>query len=108
LKLQEIGYATGSKCGATFIDLEFIRWLGRRLGDEYFEMLTNGRPVSSFSVHSVFGPGINSVLEQFDKMKKRYNGKAEAGVSKITLPGDLYDIDDPERGIDEGVIILTK
>src|ERR1700753_1554460 len=108
MKLQEVGYATGAKCGATFIDLEFIRWWSRKLGDEYFRMLSDDRPVESFSVHNVFGAGIRSVLEQFDKMKMTYDGNAQPNMSRITLPGDLYDVDDPDRGIDEGVITLTK
>jgi hypothetical protein len=100
--------ATGAKCGATFIDLEFIRWLGRKLGENYFKMLSDGRPVESFNIHSAFGPGVRSVLEQFDKMKRKYDGRSQANFSKITLPGDLYDVDDAERGIDEGVITLTN
>jgi hypothetical protein len=108
LKLKEIGYATGAKCGATFIDLQFIRWLARKLGAEYFQVLSDGRPVESFSVHSAFGPGIRSVLDQFDKMKRRYDGNAQPSLSKITLPGELYDVDEPDRGIDEGVVTLSN
>lgn len=107
MKLRQVGEATTAKCGATFIDLEFIKLLGRKLGPEYFMILSDGRPVESFSANSAFGEGISAVLKQFDdEMKKDYDGHAEP--TKLTLPGDLYELTNPDRGIIDGEITITK
>jgi hypothetical protein len=107
MKLRQVGEATSAKCGATFIDLEFIKLLGRRLGPEYFMKLSDGRPVESFAANTAFGEGISVVLKQFDdEMKKDYAGHSEP--TKLTLPGELYELTDHERGIDEGEITITK
>ena len=67
-------------------------------------MLSDGRRASDYTVSSLIGPALASVLEQFNREKYVYQSR----FSRITLPGDLYDVDDPERGINEGVLSLSE
>ena len=48
------------------------------------------------------------VMEDFDKLRRRYTGSASESVDFITLPGELYDITDENRGIREGEIRIGE
>ncbi len=38
-KLSEITERVGDLCGSTFVDKEFLRWLGRKVGSQALEKL---------------------------------------------------------------------
>ena len=51
---------------------------------------------------------MQQVLEQFEQIKIKYDGTLDETRSNIQFPGDLYGLDDPANGINEGVLTLTK
>ena len=98
----------GDKCGATFVDMEFIYWLKRKIGPVHYQKLDSNNFGRDMGPHAVIGPDLRLVMEDFEKLKKRYTGDARDNVDVITLPGELYDVTDEPRGIREGEIRLTE
>ncbi|KAF1993960.1 actin-like ATPase domain-containing protein [Amniculicola lignicola CBS 123094] len=107
LVLKEVGVATGAQCGATFIDREFIKWLKRKLGEANFDQLDVENPEDAVGSHTVFGPSMKFLMDQFVNRKERYTGKVVPGQNIIDLPAPLVDLHDPERGVDNGQISLS-
>ena len=82
--------------------------LRKKLGEENFAVLSAGRVVNDVGTHTIFSPAMQQVLEQFEQIKKKYDGTLDESRSNIQFPGDLYALDDPANGINEGVLTLTK
>jgi hypothetical protein len=107
MKLKEIGYATRDPCGEWMTDLEFVRWLDRKPGSAYFSVLTDGSPMERFTATTVINPGLKFMLGQFERIKC-HGGATDLQSNRLRLPGDLYYVDDEQRGIHDGFIYLTK
>jgi len=85
--------------------LELLR---KKLGEENFGILSAGKVVNDVGTHTIFSPAMQQVLEQFEQIKIKYDGTLDETRSNIQFPGDLYGLDDPANGINEGVLTLTK
>ena len=88
--------------------MQFINWLKKKIGPVYYEKLDPKGFGKDMGPQTVIGPTLRLVMEDFEKLKRLYTGDASEHVDVITLPGELYDVDDRERGIQEGEIRLTE
>jgi hypothetical protein len=90
----------GKKCGASFIDQEFLKWLQPRL--QNLDILPQDFNTGG---HMVLMPKGRVLLERFEKVKHAFNGKGEG---QITLPRGTIPNPEYEESIVNGVITLTE
>ena len=80
----------------------------RLIGPVYSEILGLHQNVFDEISGRFRGQNINSVIEDFTKLKRHYTGHASEKVDVITLPGQLYDVTDENWGIIEGEIRIKE
>ncbi|KAI9867895.1 MAG: hypothetical protein M1813_007717 [Trichoglossum hirsutum] len=106
LELDEVTAGSGAKCGATFIDRAFRKWLAKKLGAEDFKKLTGNLPQNDITSHIFIEPRMRGVMEQFEGIKRRFDGSNVHNYD-INLRG-LVDLGtDPARGIRNGEIHIS-
>jgi hypothetical protein len=86
---------TGDKCGSTFINRNFKKWLEKKLGEKTFAMIPNERLKEG-----------SRLLREFEAAKMAFNG----GACKlyVPIPREAKVDDDPARGIEDGDLLLTE
>lgn len=94
----------GAKCGSSYIDAEFKKWLASILGERHFKSLdpnSRGKNLSRTSEE----PAMRKIMEQFDGLKKRFVASSPdmhielpEPLDKITVPGKVY----------QGELTITK
>ena len=85
----------GDKCGATFVDRNFLTWLEKKLGSTDFkkispEKLKNG----------------GKLMREFETIKTNFNG--DDTVYYLQLPPELATIDDNNRDISQGELEIKR
>jgi hypothetical protein len=90
----------GSKCGATFIEREFVAWLQPRLKN--LDIMPQDVGTGG---HLILMPKGRVLLERFEKVKHAFNG---TGDSQITLPRGTVVNEDYQDSIVNGVMTLTE
>ncbi|KAH0552832.1 hypothetical protein GP486_006968 [Trichoglossum hirsutum] len=106
LELDEVTAGTGAKCGATFIDQRFRKWLAKKLGPKDFRILIGRLPGSNITSHTIIEPRMIRLMEVFEAMKRKFDGSSTHNF-EISLRG-LVDLeDDPARGIQDGHIHIS-
>ena len=98
----------GDRCGATFIDRNFKKWLEEKLGPDLYSKLAPNNPEHAIGSHIIVDGGLQTVMEQFERMKRAFNGSLKDEERTIELPGELSDLDDPEKGIEDGELSVTE
>jgi len=108
LQLEEAAIGTGDKCGASLIDRNFRKWLEARLGKDNFQKLSGKSAEQDIGSHSIVEPKMQKIMNDFEVIKKSFNGIGDPEEGFIPLPSPLDDLDDPRRGIHDGEIRITE
>jgi hypothetical protein len=127
LKLKQVGLATGMrwpshpkclgiadwsflgyKCGATFVDRHFLSWLEEKLGDELYEEIFPSRVEHQDNFQRIVDKDIRDVMRDFEQMRRKFDGTLPRERRGIRLWGRFADWHSPERGIENGMIVVTK
>ncbi len=107
LVLDEVGYATGGRCGASFIDADFQKWLKGRIGTVNYAKLETRSAESAIGSHTTITPDMQDLMNRFEAVKRQFSG--DSYVSSIPLPRILEDIEeDREKGIMDGDIRINE
>jgi hypothetical protein len=90
----------GARCGASYIDQEFLHWLGSRVKglDTLPSDLTTGG-------HYIATKSTRFFLQQFEEKKHAFSG--EEMDFEIAVPTDVKLVEEHADGEDSGVISLT-
>jgi hypothetical protein len=98
----------GDKCGASFVDRNFRRWLERKLGAVDFRSLVGDLPENEIGSHTVVEPRMQKLMRDFETIKQRFNGISDPEESYISsLPRPLNQTHDPNRGLYDGELRIT-
>ncbi|KAF8541822.1 hypothetical protein BDD12DRAFT_803390 [Trichophaea hybrida] len=94
-QVQEAAIGTGAKCGSTFIDKSFKKWLNERLGETDYRKIRKERLMCG-----------SRIMNEFEGLKMSFNG-TKPQRSRLSLPQELRIDDDESRKIEEGQILVT-
>lgn len=92
--IQEAAIGNGDKCGATYIDKEFLTWLQDLIGKEAYDKI----PEAKLRHGSNF-------MNDFEDFKMDFSG-VEEGM-ELTLPKECGIENDSDKGIEDRVLTIT-
>ena len=98
----------GDKCGATFIDREFRKWLELRLGRVNFGKLTGEAASSGITWNTIVEPRMVDIMRDFEITKRSFAGIGSPSKDHIALPHPLNSLNNPANGIENGEICITE
>ncbi|KAK1834505.1 hypothetical protein QBC39DRAFT_397070 [Podospora conica] len=107
IKLEQVGIPIGKRCGATFIDDGFIKFVQERLGKEHWAKLTGSEDNDITCDHGIVNPNVRMLQEQFEPIKLEFGGKEDKADWPIQLPSGVGINDSDEMGISNGAIKMT-
>jgi hypothetical protein len=102
--VQKLTNVTGAKCGSTYIDANFKRWLRNLISDRNYRQLD---PKSSrkINAHTTEGQKIRAIMKEFDGYKRKFaSGSRDM---KIDLPEPLENLDIKGK-VDKGLLTITS
>ncbi|KAH8678766.1 hypothetical protein BGZ60DRAFT_401802 [Tricladium varicosporioides] len=94
LRVEEAAIGSGDKCGATYVDKEFLSWLEKKLGTTAFKHIPPAK-----TRHG------SALMNAFETAKMHFEGKPEE--VQITLPKECGIEDDVEKGIEDRELTVT-
>lgn len=95
LRVEEAAIGSGDKCGATYVDKEFLSWLEKKIGSDAFKQIPGQK-----TRHG------SRLMNEFETLKMHFGGGAEE--CQITLPKECGIVDDEERGIEDGELAMNE
>lgn len=102
--LQEATVGSGSQCGGSFVERNFLKWLERRLGKEDFFLIAG--TTSSDLPRTSLSSKLSRLVQDFIAEAK--NGFSGVEDNFVRLPSPLNSVqDDSSRGIEDGEIMIT-
>ena len=104
MTLEEASIGTGEQCGGTFVDRGFIQFLETKLGEDNFAKISNGFHASQLP-HTALPAKLGKMMQEFRPLKCGFEGTEDY---VITLPPPLSDLEDDERGISDGELMISK
>lgn len=103
--LEEATVGNGDKCGGSFVDRGFLKWLERRLGTADFVLIAGER--SEELSRTSLSPKLSRMVQDFILEAK--SGFSGYETNFLRLPVPLSSIEDDEaRGIQDGEIKITS
>jgi hypothetical protein len=92
--VEECTVGTGAACGSVFLDQAFIEFLKKKFGRKTKEILNDRR--------------LENLVRHFDQhIKRSYNPLGDSPQTEFEL--ELAGVeDDPEIGIDDEYLVLSK
>ncbi|KAF2867014.1 Hsp70 family protein [Massariosphaeria phaeospora] len=100
--VEEATVGTGDHCGGSFVDRSFLLWLEKRIGAHTF-MTIAGCRAQDIS-HVALPPKIGRMLQEFTLSAK--SGFSGSELYWLRLPAPLSAIEDPERGMCDGELLI--
>ena len=102
--LEEATIGSGDKCGGSFVERGFLKWLERRLGTADFVLIAGER--SDQLPRTSLAPKLSRMVQDFILEAK--SGFSGYETNFVRLPVPLSSIEDDEaRGIQDGEIVIT-
>jgi hypothetical protein len=95
---------TGAKCGSSYVDQNFKRWLKALLGDNCYRKLDPSNQIEDRSGSVVEGGGMRALMKHFGQHKRRF--RHDQRDICIDLPEPLENLSIEGRVVD-GQITLT-
>jgi hypothetical protein len=84
-------------------------WLEKRLGEEHWNAIIAAHSEHDIGLHRIVDGNLRGIMDQFEHMKRIFDGTLPRERQYIRLPGSFgADLDDPERGIEGGRIRVTE
>jgi hypothetical protein len=87
--------AAGDKCGATFVNRNFIKWMTEKLGDKVMERIQPEKLREG-----------SKIVKEFEAAKMSFDGTPCKFY--MTIPREAKVDDDPGKGIVDGELIMTE
>ena len=87
-RIEEAAIGTGDKCGATFVDKEFLGWLKEWIGEEAYKKIPETRLRHG-----------SALMNQFEICKKEFSGDDED--MQVPLPKECGIRDDASKNIED-------
>lgn len=103
LKLRKVTSATSAKCGASYIDSEFKRWLARILGPKNYQKLDPHSVDENSASFTTEGTLMRQVIKTFDEKKEVFTNRNKDDIHVI-LPAPLNTL--RGGGINEGELTI--
>jgi hypothetical protein len=102
--LEEATIGSGDRCGGSFVERGFLKWLERRLGTADFVSIAGER--SENLPRTSLSPKLSRMVQDFVfEAKSGFSGNE---INFLRLPVPLSSIEDDEaRGIQDGEIMIT-
>lgn len=94
-RIEEAAVGSGDKCGATYVDREFLSWLETWIGSD------NYKAIPAFKTRHG-----SQMMNTFETLKQYFSGE-EDGID-ITLPRECGIVDDAAKNIDDTILTMTK
>ncbi|KAL8366165.1 hypothetical protein RB595_004779 [Gaeumannomyces hyphopodioides] len=114
MRISRVTNPQGEQCGASQVDRCFLNdFLPARLGGQDYARLMGLRADEEqhgYGTHYVLGRGQIMMLEKFESIKHNFAGRAQRQPqldNALQLPPDLGIQNDPERGIRNGLLIIS-
>ncbi|KAI9764517.1 MAG: hypothetical protein M1839_005887 [Geoglossum umbratile] len=85
---------SGDKCGATFINRSFRKWLEDKLGGKAIERIPEAKLREG-----------SKITREFEAAKMSFTGSSAKAY--LTIPREAKVDDDPSRGIEDGELLIT-
>ncbi|KAF2823206.1 actin-like ATPase domain-containing protein [Ophiobolus disseminans] len=106
LELEYMTLATGAKCGSSFINVGFKKWLQRPdvLGDHY-KMLDSRSAEDMINARATEAGAMRDLMRDFEGQKKAFH--KECHEMHIDLPEPLVQLTVPGR-VEEGELTITN
>lgn len=104
-QIEEAAIGTGEKCGGSFVDRNFTKWLEKKIGTADYKKIADN-PAGERDQH-MLEPKMGRLMQAFLTAKTSF-GSEEDEEHILPLPAPLNAIDDPSRGIDCGEIRVTS
>ena len=95
IKMEEAAVGSGDKCGASYVDKEFLAWLEKWIGSERYKKIKPEK-----TRHG------SQMMTAFENYKFAFNG--EDDDMEIMIPADAGIGDDESLNIDGNVLTLSK
>ena len=103
--LSQANCPSGSKCGSSFIDLLFKKWLWNLIGRENYRILDPRSQNFNTGSHDMEGGMMRQFMKQFDNHKRKF--KSDYRSMRVDLPGGLENLTIDGR-VRSGEITITK
>lgn len=94
-EIVPINGSVGDKCGATFVNRNFRKWLADKLGEKVIARI----PAEKLREGS-------RLAKEFEAAKMSFTGMPMKNY--LTIPREAKVEDDPEKGIEDGDLIITQ
>ncbi|KAK3997750.1 hypothetical protein QBC44DRAFT_228707 [Cladorrhinum sp. PSN332] len=95
-RIEEAAIGSGDKCGATYVDKEFLAWLERWIGSEAYNKIPNEK-----TRHG------SQMMTAFERAKFGFSGNQDDDETEIRIPGESGITDDEELNIDDQVLTMS-
>lgn len=95
----------GAKCGSSYIDQNFKRWLNRIIGDRHYRVLDPRSAGQQIGAHTMEGRHMRQVVKRFDEKKRLFSNKANE--IHLDLPNPLNTLNITGR-ITQGDLRITQ
>ncbi|KAH7078751.1 hypothetical protein BKA63DRAFT_591475 [Paraphoma chrysanthemicola] len=104
LELEQMTIPTGARCGSSFINKDFKKWLRRILKAEYAKLdpITEDDDISA---HATEGGAMRELMKAFDAHKKAFH--QDSTEMHIDLPRPLHQSNIPGK-VEQGDLSITK
>ncbi|KAH8659361.1 hypothetical protein BGZ60DRAFT_382721 [Tricladium varicosporioides] len=93
-RIEEAAVGSGAKCGATFVEDEFLKWLQKWIG-----VAAYGKIPKEKAVHG------SQLITTFEQAKMDFDGEEDNNM--ITLPRECGIGDDESKNIDDNILQMT-
>ncbi|KAK4161725.1 hypothetical protein QBC43DRAFT_357267 [Cladorrhinum sp. PSN259] len=93
-RVEEAAIGSGDKCGATYVDKEFLAWLERWIGSEAYNKIPSEK-----TRHG------SQMMTAFESAKFSFSGEDED--IEIRIPGEAGITNDEDLNIDDQVLTLS-
>ncbi|ORY18798.1 hypothetical protein BCR34DRAFT_472752 [Clohesyomyces aquaticus] len=93
-KIEEAAIGSGDKCGATYVDKEFLSWLEKWIGSDAYKLIPPEK-----TRHG------SQLMNSFEMLKQHFKGDDD-GDMEIRLPRECGIEDDEDLDIDDQVLTL--
>ncbi|KAI9868488.1 MAG: hypothetical protein M1813_005932 [Trichoglossum hirsutum] len=95
LELEEMTISTSAKCGSSYIDVNFKRWLRRHLGERNYLALDPRSKGRKITTNATEGKEMRVVMKIFDEAKRKFpkhNKKMDLPkpLDNLNVPGKVF------------------
>jgi hypothetical protein len=94
--IEEAVVGSGDKCGATYVDKEFLNWVKTLLGDEAYSIIPEEKLRHG-----------SKMMNEFEINKNSFAGDDEDEEVQVSIPRECGIEDDDDKNISDGMVTIT-